>query len=94
MFYCSLALGFIWLIINAKKQASIIASVPRGTSGMTRRFGGVSSGGDSSWTDDCCAVDGVCASSAMPMMMRTTITPVDDRKRALLLFITFPLSNI
>ena len=56
--YRSLALGFLWLITNAKKQASIIASVPRGTSGMTRRFGGVSSVGNVAGGDDSTEVDG------------------------------------
>ena len=94
VFYCSLALGFIWLIINAKKQASIIASVPRGTSGITRRSGGVSEG-DSTGGDSCCAVGGVCANSVMPTMMITIVTAVEASKRAFLfLLISFPLKYL
>ena len=93
--YWSLALGFIWLIISAKKQASVIASVPRGTSGITRRFGGVSSVGSSTGGDSCCAVGGVCVNGVMPTMMMTIVTAVEARNRAFLfLFTMFPLSNI
>lgn len=62
-----------------------------GTSGITRRFGGVSVG-KSSTGDAGCASGGGCASSAMPMRMMIIVIAVGASRRVFLfLFMMFTL---
>jgi hypothetical protein len=74
--YYSLVLCLIWLITSAKKQATVIASVPRGASGMTRMLGGISLGGNSSGADACGVGGADRANIAIATRMITTITAI------------------
>lgn len=83
-----MALGFLWLINNAKRQTNVIVSVPNGTSGTTKMFGGVSGGaseGNFSEGDEPIVIGVFCVNSAMTMIMAAVMTAELMRKAFLII---------